>query len=35
MKDQWILYIQVRQDTKNKLYNLVKPYMHYSMMYKL
>src|ERR1700733_1518180 len=25
-KDQWILYIQVRQDVKNKLSNLVKPY---------
>ena len=34
-KDQWILYIQVRQDVKNKLSNLVKPYMHDSMMYKL
>lgn len=35
IKDQWILYIQVKQDTKNKLYNLVRPYMHKSMMYKL
>lgn len=34
-KDQWILYIQVRQDIKNKLSNLVRPYMHDSMMYKL
>lgn len=35
VKDQYILYIQVRQDVKNKLYNLVQPYMHPSMMYKL
>lgn len=34
-KDQWILYIQVKQDVKNKLSNLVKPYMHDSMLYKL
>lgn len=35
VKDQYILYIQVRQDVKKKLYNLVQPYMHSSMMYKL
>lgn len=34
-KDQWILYIQVKQDVKHKLSNLVKPYMHDSMLYKL
>ena len=30
-----ILYIQAKQDIKNKLYNLIQPYMHQSMMYKL
>jgi LAGLIDADG DNA endonuclease family len=35
LKDQYILYIQVKQDFKKKLYNLVRPYMHDSMMYKL
>jgi hypothetical protein len=34
-KDQWILYIQVKQDVKNKLLNLVRPYMHNSIMYKV